>query len=102
MHFRNVLFTCTVAVLLTALSLRAALKDAWPQFVPADQQTTITMVFTEAEKLPKLEELTLQSPARRARADTPLDWGQYEKAPFELTGDTLTAKVNFRGETEHT
>lgn len=104
MSFRNILFTCTIAVLLTTLTLQAALKDAWPQFVPADQQTTITMVFTEAEKLPKPEELTLQYACNDALAadGRQLGWGQYEKASFELKGDTLTTTVNFRGETEHT
>ncbi len=103
MRFRNDVFTYAVVVILTALGLQAALKDAWPQFVPADQQTAITMVFNDAAALPKLEELTLQyACADGLRADgRTLGWGQYEIIPFELKDDTLTATVNFRGETEH-
>ncbi|HQL10649.1 MAG TPA: PHP-associated domain-containing protein [Lentisphaeria bacterium] len=104
MRFRNHVFTYAVVVILTALGLQAALKDAWPQFVPADQQTAITMVFTDAAALPKSEELTLQYVcADGLRADgRALGWAQFEKVPFELKDDTLTATVNFRGETEHT
>ena len=104
MRFRNDVFTYTIAVLLTTLGLQAALKDAWPQFVRAEQQTAITMVFTDAAALPKLEELTLQyACAAGLRADgQALGGGQYEKIPFEIKDDTLTATVNFRGETEHT
>lgn len=104
MRFQNDLFICTITVLLTTLGLQAALKDVWPQFVRADQQTVITMVFTDAAELPKPEELTLQyACADGLRADGQvLSRPQYEKIPFEIKGDTLTATVNFRGETEHT
>lgn len=104
MRFWNHVLACTVVALLTALGLQAALKDAWPQFVRADQQTTITMVFTDAEALSKLEDLTLQyACADGLRADgRALGWAQFEKIPFELQGDTLSATVTFRGETEHT
>jgi hypothetical protein len=104
MRFRKDVFTCTIVVLLTTLGLHAALKDAWPQFVRADQKTEITMVFTDAAELPKHEELTLQYVcADGLRGDGQvLSRTQYEKIPFEIKGDTLTATVLFRGETEHT
>jgi predicted metal-dependent phosphoesterase TrpH len=104
MGFRHQLVACTAAIFLVALHVQAALKDAWPQIVPADQQSTITMLFTDADALAKIEDLTLQyACADGLRADgRALGWAQYETIPFTLQGDTLSTTVNFRGETEHT
>ena len=49
---------CSLWFLVSA-SLSAALTDAWPQMVRADQSATITMVFENEPLLEKPEHLAL-------------------------------------------
>ena len=90
--------------LLAYASLSAALTDAWPQMVRADQPATITMVFEDEPLLEKPERLALlylNDDGLRSDGQ-PFQYGVRETIPFVIEGNTLKATLNFPSETVHT
>ena len=89
---------------LVCASLSAALTDAWPQMVRADQSATITMVFENEPLLEKPERLTLlylNDDGLRSDGQ-PFQYGVRETIPFVIEGNTIKATLRFPGETIHT
>ena len=89
---------------LVCASLSAALTDAWPQMVRADQSATITMVFENEPLLEKPERLALtyfNDDGLRSDGQ-PFQYGVKENIPFVIEGNTLKATLRFPGETIHT
>ena len=89
---------------LVCASLSAALTDAWPQMVRADQSATITMVFENEPLLEKPERLALlylNDDGLRSDGQ-PFQYGVRETIPFVIEGNTIKATLRFPGETIHT
>ncbi|MBR6324922.1 MAG: hypothetical protein IKR62_08005, partial [Victivallales bacterium] len=89
---------------LVCASLSAALTDAWPQMVRADQSATITMVFDNEPLLEKPERLALlylNDDGLRSDGQS-FQYGVRETIPFVIEGNTLKATLRFPGETIHT
>ncbi len=82
----------------------ARLADTAPLIVRADNEATVTLTFENEPLLAKPDDVQ----AEYVCADgldsngAPLGYGRFQQLPCEISSNTLTVTVRFRGETEHT